>query len=161
MRKTRRAKFVIALALLAWSGQAIAQDACDPGVAAALDKQRMAFIAAESDLADQNFSRRPGSFASTTCLDNLMKGGGLDIFFKPPSLDNILGMVKNLACQQASQIFNGLIGGSGIGGAGGAGLRVGELLSGVNLGGQVVDFRVPYSSSAGAISDASLRSLFR
>lgn len=156
----------VCAAILSGAGGAVAQEiACDTSVASALDKQRMAYIAAQSDLADRNYSRRPGSFATTTCLDNLMQGGGLDIFFKPPSLDNILGMVKNLACQQASQIFNGLMGGVG----GGAGLQVGELLPGVNLGGTLVQFQMgsggSYYGSGGSyyssIPDASLRSLFR
>jgi len=108
-------------------------EACMPEVSSVLDKQRESYISSQSDLADQNFSRRPGSFASTTCLGDLMKGDGLDIFFKPPSLDSIIGMVKNLACQQASQIFSQLMSGSGINGGGA--LNPGELLSGINLGG--------------------------
>lgn len=148
---------VVGLAILS-SSAAIAQDAaCDSSVSSALDKQRSAFISSRSDLADKNYSRRPGSFASTTCLDNLMKGGGLDIFFKPPSLDNILGMVKNLACQQASQIFSGLLGGSG----GGAGRKIGELLPGVNIGGNLLQFKVGGGGSSSSVSDASLRTLFR
>lgn len=147
---------VLATAIFANLGTAFASD-CDPAVSSVLDKQRQAFIEAQSALADQNFSRRPGTFASTTCLDNLMKGGGLDIFFKPPTLDGLLGMVKNLACQQASQIFNSLLGG-GINGGGG--LKVGEIISGTNLGGSLVQFS-PMSSSSVSISGSSLRSLFK
>lgn len=123
----------VAVAIAIGGTHAAYADACLASVSTAMDKQREAYIAAQSSLADQNFSRRPGSFASTTCLGDLMKGGGLDIFFKPPSLDSIIGMVKNLACEQASQIFNQLVGGSGINGGGM--LNPGELLSGVNLGG--------------------------
>lgn len=100
-------------------------DACDPQVEQILNQQREAYINGMSDLADQNFSRRSGSFASTTCLDTLMTTGGLDIFFKPPSLDGILDMVKNLACDQASQIFDQVLGG-GVGGG-----AVGQIASGV------------------------------
>lgn len=150
---------VVGAAIVSFSAVSLAQDAsCDSSVSSALDKQRTSFIAARSDLADKNYSRRPGSFASTTCLDNLMKGGGLDIFFKPPSLDSILGMVKNLACQQASQIFSGLLGGTG----GGAGLKLGELLPGVNIGGSLIQFGVKGGSSySSSVSDTSLRTLFR
>lgn len=130
-RKTlRAAAFAIAMAAAV---QPALAEACLPEVSGVLDKQRESYIAAQSDLADQNFSRRPGSFASTTCLGDLMKGDGLDIFFKPPSLDSIIGMVKNLACQQASQIFSQLMSGSGVNG--GSALKAGELLSGINLGG--------------------------
>jgi len=148
---------VLAVALAANVGGAVAAD-CDPAVSSVLDKQRQAFINAQADMADQNFSKRPGTFASTTCLDNLMKGGGLDIFFKPPSLDNILGMVKNLACKQASQIFNSLMGGGGING--GSILKAGEIISGTNLGGNLVQFS-PKSISSGNVSGASLRGLFQ
>jgi len=150
---------VIAATLAAGTAQSYAQ-ACDPAVENVLDQQRKAYIAAASDLADQNYSRRPGSFASTTCLDNLMKGGGLDIFFKPPSLDSLLGMVKNLACQQASQIFNGLLGGGGGGGVnGGSLLKVGEIVSGTNIGGKLVS--VPVTSISSSIPSADLGRLFK
>lgn len=108
-------------------------DACNPQVAQALNQQREAYINGMSDLADQNFSRRSGSFASTTCLDTLMTTGGLDIFFKPPSLDGIIDMVKNLACDQASQIFDQLLGG---GGGGGIGQIASGILGGADLTGQ-------------------------
>jgi hypothetical protein len=129
MRKTSLIRGIALGASLLAAGSAFAQS-CDASVMAALDQQRTQYIAASSDLADQNFSRRPGTFASTTCLDSLMKQGGVDIFFKPPSLDGILNMVKNFACQQAEQIFDKLLGGSGS-----ATLKAGELLSGINLGG--------------------------
>ncbi|MTH96701.1 hypothetical protein [Roseibium sp. RKSG952] len=122
-KNTIRAAFVGGLCVLYPIG-AMATDACDPQVEQILNQQREAYINGMSDLADQNFSRRSGSFASTTCLDTLMTTGGLDIFFKPPSLSGILDMVKNLACDQASQIFDQVLGGVG----GGA---VGQLPSGI------------------------------
>jgi hypothetical protein len=136
--------------LMGTSASIAQQVACDPAVLSVLDKQRQAYVAAEGDFASQNFSKRPGSFASTTCLDNLMKGGGMDIFFKPPSIDGILGMVKNLACQQASQIFNSLMGGSGINGA---------LSSLTGLGAPNINFGM--RSPSYNIPNASLQGLFR
>lgn len=127
------ASMALAAAMACASVQSSYAEACMPEVSSAMDKQRESYISSQSSLADQNFSRRPGSFASTTCLGDLMKGSGLDIFFKPPSLDTIINMVKNLACDQASQIFSQLVSGSGINGGGM--LNPGELLSGVNLGG--------------------------
>lgn len=114
---------------------AYAATECAAGVSSALDQQRQRYIEAQADMASQNFSKRPGSFASTTCLDNLMTSGGLDIFFKPPSLDSLLGMVKNLACEQASQIFQSLVGGGGLNSGS---LQPGEILSGINLGGNLL-----------------------
>lgn len=132
----RPCKFIRGLALalsLASACQPALAESCLPDVSSAMDKQRESYIASQSSMADQNYSRRPGSFASTTCLGDLMKGDGLDIFFKPPSLDTIIDMVKNLACQQATQIFSQLMSGSGINGGGA--LNPGDLLSGINLGG--------------------------
>lgn len=140
--------------LVSVSGAVAQQVACDPAVSAVLDKQREAYVAAAGDFASQNFSKRPGSFANTTCLDNLMKGGGMDIFFKPPSIDGILGMVKNLACQQASQIFGSLVGGGGMGGVNGG------LSALMGLAGPNVAFGMR-SAPVTTIPDASLRGLFR
>jgi hypothetical protein len=119
--------------MLASANAALADDSCIAGVQSALDTQRQQYISGQQAMASQGFSKRPGSFAETTCLDTLMQTGGLDILFKPPSLDNILGMVKNLACQQASQIFSKLTGG-GSGLSGLTSLASGEISSGINLG---------------------------
>jgi hypothetical protein len=120
--------------MIASASTAVASGECIAGVQSALDTQRQQYISGQQAMASQGFSKRPGSFAETTCLDTLMQSGGLDILFKPPSLDTILGMVKNLACQQASQIFSKLTGGnSGLSQA--ANLASGEISSGINLGG--------------------------
>jgi hypothetical protein len=129
-------KMIAAAAILALGTQTVLADECAPGVASAMDQQRQQYISANADMAQQNFSARPGSFATTTCLDSLMTSSGLDIFFKPPSLDSILGMVKNLACEQASQIFQSLITGSSVNTS--TSLQPGEILSGVNLGGNLL-----------------------
>lgn len=131
IKRTAVAAFVVALSFQS----ALAASECATGVSSALDQQRQRYIEAQADMASQNFSKRPGSFASTTCLDNLMTSGGLDIFFKPPSLDSLLGMVKNLACEQASQIFQSLVGGGGLNSGS---LQPGEILSGINLGGNLL-----------------------
>lgn len=153
----------LALALLSAATPTLAE-ICDPSVSAALDKQRTQYIAAAGDLADQNYSRRPGTFAATTCLDSLMKAGGVDIFFKPPSLDTILNLVKNFACEQATQIFDNLVGGSGVNG--GLALKAGELLSGINLGGGSSTSGLASSilgsgTSSTTSVDTSLRKLFQ
>ncbi|NTF17546.1 hypothetical protein G6L37_03985 [Agrobacterium rubi] len=158
MRNTsfiRGAAFAVSL-LMASSALAAS---CDTSVMSALDQQRQQYIAASSDLADQNYSRRPGTFAATTCLDSLMKQSGVDIFFKPPSLDSILNLVKNFACEQASQIFDKLLGGSGS-----STLKAGELLSGINLGGLGGGSgasSMSIQSSSKSNVDVSLRKLFQ
>jgi len=151
MRAKRIGTAILAAAMVLGVNASMAQQvACDPSVQTVLDKQRQSYVAAESDFASQNFSKRPGSFAATTCLDNLMKGGGMDIFFKPPSIDSILGMVKNLACQQASQIFKSLISGAGVNGG---------LSALTNIGAPNIAFGM--RSSSATIPDASLRGLFQ
>lgn len=137
MTRSSIKRVAIAALALGMSMQAAlaASGECAPGVSSALDQQRQKYIEAQADMASQNFSKRPGSFASTTCLDNLMTQGGLDIFFKPPNLDSLLGMVKNLACEQASQIFQSLVGGGGLNAGS---LQPGELMSGLNLGGNLL-----------------------
>jgi hypothetical protein len=141
----------VALMMMASASTAIANDACLPGVQSALDKQRTSYIAAQTSLASQGYSRRPGSFAETTCLDTLMQTGGLDILFKPPSLDSILGMVKNLACKQASQIFDKLTGG-GLSNL--TSLLPGEIASGINLGGNLSSI-IGSSTTVGGTLDTS------
>jgi hypothetical protein len=140
IKRVAIAAFVVGLSVQS----ALAASECAPGVSSALDQQRQRYIEAQADMASQNFSKRPGSFASTTCLDNLMTSGGLDIFFKPPNLDALLGMVKNLACEQASQIFQSLVGGGGLNAGS---LQPGEILSGINLGGNLLS-----SSSSGGVT---------
>lgn len=154
-------KFILTAALslaMATSSLAAAVN-CPTEVSSVLDKQRQSYIAGMSDIASQNYSKRPGTFASTTCLDNLMKGGGMDIFFKPPSLDNILNMVKNLACEQASQIFGSLMSGGKINGGGA--LAAGELIKGVNLGGNMGGISFGSSGSFGSSSAVGLKDLFK
>lgn len=161
MNISNRIKIGLVSAVLSFAvaNAAYANGECAPEVASVLDKQRTAYIAASSDLASKNFSQRPGSFASTTCLDNLMKGGGMDIFFKPPSLDGILDMVKNLACEQASQIFNKALGGSGING--GSVLQAGELLKGVNLGSNPSSFTSVIKVQNGGANTPNLGAIFK
>lgn len=127
--------FVAGIMALSFANAAVAAD-CAAGVQTALSTQQSNFIGATSSLAQQNFSQRPGPFATTTCLSNLMTQSGLDIFFKPPSLDSILGMVQNLACQQAGSIFSSLIGGSAVNTS--TALAPGEILSGINIGGNLL-----------------------
>lgn len=131
-----------------------ADGTCDTDVQTKQDSLRKAYIEGTSDLASQNFSKRPGNFATTTCLSTLFKNGGTDIFFKPTNLDTILNMVMKFACQQASEIFSSLTSGSST-----ATLLAGELLSGVNLSGTLVNIS-PSSYSSTTSSDTSIKDLF-
>lgn len=152
----------VSFMLLAMTSSAFAAADCNSGVQSALDQQQSSFVSAQESMANQGFSRRPGSFATTTCLDTLMQTSGMDILFKPPSLDSILSMVKNLACQQASQIFESLTGGalSNV-----SSLMSGELSSGLNIGGQLTSLVGSSSVSTGTVNtssvDTSLQRLFQ
>lgn len=152
----------LAMMMLASTSTTMASEACVAGVQSALDEQRTSYIAAQTSLASQGYSKRPGSFAETTCLDTLMQTGGLDILFKPPSLDSILGMVKNLACQQASQIFDRLTGG-GLSNL--TQLLPGEISSGINLNGSLSSVIGSSTSTSGTLDTSnvstSLRRLFQ
>lgn len=153
-----------AVALMMLAAPAMAADECLPGVQSAFDTQRQQYIAAQTAMASQGFSRRPGSFAETTCLDTLMQSGGMDILFKPPSLDTILGMVKNLACSQASQIFEKLTGGnSGLSNL--TSLMPGEISSGINLNGMLSSIVGSSTQVGGGFStsniNTSLQNLFQ
>lgn len=154
MRSLIKGAFLAAMLLT--SVQTVWADECATGVSSAFDAQRQKYIAATADMASQNFSKRPGPFATTTCLDNLMTSGGLDIFFKPPSLDNILNMVKNLACQQAGQIFASLLSGSGINASS---LQPGEILAGLNLNGNLLSSLTSSSSSSSSSVTSLISSL--
>lgn len=158
MRNRSAKALAAALAVALLSSAAYADDACMTSVQQALDSQRTSYIESQSDLAERNYSKRPGSFAATTCLGDLMTEGGLDIFFKPPSLDSILNMVVNLACQQASQIFDQLLGGSGLNGGGS--LNVGEFVPGVNLGGNAGVSVSPFTES-GSGTRGNILEIFR
>jgi hypothetical protein len=157
MRKTTKGLCVAVFALGISFQSVSAAEECASGVSSALDQQRERYIQAQADLATQNYSKRPGSFASTTCLDKLMTSGGLDIFFKPPSLDNIINMVKNLACEQASQIFESLVGGSGLNSSK---LQPGEIFNGINLGGNLLQSISQGSSSETGGVTSLINSLF-
>lgn len=164
MRKFLKSS-VIALMLFSSASSVLAEE-CIAGVQSALDRQREQYIAAQTSMANQGFSRRPGSFAETTCLDTLMQNGGMDILFQPPSLDTILGMVKNLACAQASQIFEKLTGGGG--GLSGVSsiLKAGEIAPGINLNGALSSLTGSSSARVGGgysttNVNTSLRNLFQ
>ncbi len=161
MKKTMKS-LGLTLFLLAAATPVLAAADCNSGVQSALDQQQSSFVSAQESLANQGYSRRPGSFASTTCLDTLMQTSGMDLLFKPPSLDTILSMVKNLACQQASQIFDSLTGGalSNV-----SSLMSGELSSGLNVGGQLTSLIGSSTTSTGTVStsnvNTSLQRLFQ
>ncbi|MGH0003718.1 hypothetical protein ACQU0X_26885 [Pseudovibrio ascidiaceicola] len=142
---------VLALSYLCCSQLAIAQQAaddCDPAVQEMLDKQQQSYIEASGQLASQNFSRRSGTFSSTTCLDKLFLEGGVDILFKPPNIDDLLNSVMNMACDAANNLIDEAISGSGIGQT--LSLKPGELIPGVNLGGSLGEVGISFGTGVGS-----------
>lgn len=129
---------------------------CFPEVQSATDTVRQQYIQGMSGLANNNFSQRPGTMTSMACLDKFMQGS-MDIFFKPPQLNDLLSQVLNFACQQAKQAI-----GNAIGGAGG-GSNVSNLLNGLvgGLGGGAnLGQSLGGGYSGGSVQPGSLNALF-
>lgn len=134
-------------ALLAFHPIAASAQECLPEVQQATEGVRQTFIQGMSGLASNNFSQRPGTMSSMACLDKFMQGS-MDIFFKPPQLNDLLSQVLNFACQQAKQAIGNAVGGGGgsnvsgllsglVGGlsGGGGGSNLGQALGGGYSGG--------------------------
>lgn len=117
---------------------ALAQD-CSTDVQSAQESARQTYIQGMTGLAGSNFSNRPGTFSSLGCLDKFMQGN-MDVFFRPPQLNDLLGMVLNFACQQLQQK---------VGAAGGAGGGIGNLTS--LLGGLAGGLNVPSAGGGSSL----------
>lgn len=141
-------KHVVAAALslvLALQPAALLAQECLPEVQSATDTVRQTYIQGMSGLANNNFSQRPGTMSSMACLDKFMQGS-MDIFFKPPQLNDLLSQVLNFACQKATQAVSNAVGGGGggnvqgllnglVGGLSGGGSNLGQALGGGYSGG--------------------------
>lgn len=107
----------IAVCLVAVMATSLVQAAeCDPDVESTLDQMREQYINGMSGLANNNASMRPGSYSQMSCLDSFMQGD-MDIFFRPPKLDDLLQQALSFACEQIA----GALEGGGPGGQGGQG----------------------------------------
>lgn len=87
---------------------------CAVDVANAQEQARNQYVNGMSGLANNNYSMRPGSYSSMACLDGFMQGD-MDIFFRPPALDDLLQQALSFACEQIA----GAMEGGGPGGQGG------------------------------------------
>lgn len=132
----KRFRIAIVSALLLASAAGAAAETCDASFKAADDRMRQAYISGRASIAESTYSKRPAGYGKMSCLEDLMKTGNesLDIFFKPPTLQDLMGLVENFVCDAISQIFEGSSGGfqdilNKIGGGGG------EIIPGINLGG--------------------------
>ena len=141
---------------------AMAQD-CSSSVQSAEEQARQMFINGMAGLANNSFSQRPGTFSSMACLDKFMSGG-MDIMFRPPQLNDLLGQVLSFACQQAKQALTGATGGAGlnlqslIGSLSGGGINLGAL-GGAS---QIVNLSSMLGGSSSVNpSTASIAGLFR
>jgi len=160
---TKRNRFLsmaLAAAFFVQPVLASAQE-CASEVQQAEEQARQLYINGMSGLANNSFSSRPGTFSSMACLDKFMQGG-MDIFFRPPQLNDLLGQVLNFACQQAQQAL------SGAGGGGGTNLQslIGSMSGGLNVlgaggGAQTVNLSQVLGTAASAASQGnSIRNLF-
>lgn len=78
---------------------------CDTSIEQASRDVREDYITGQVGLADQNYSRRPSNFANLSCLERLLNTG-MDIFFSPPGMTELLSMIEQMVCEQASAIYN-------------------------------------------------------
>ncbi len=162
---TRAASLLVAASLCCVP--ALAGNDCSSSVSSAQDSGRQTFINGMAGLASNNFSNRPASFSSMACLDKFMQGN-MDIMFKPPSLNDLLGQVMNFACQAAttsstsgsmpniSSLIGSLSGGLNMGGSSGStgGItNLAGMMSSLFGGGTT-------SSSTSGSSSGGLSSLF-
>mgnify|MGYP001209317712 CR=1 FL=1 len=107
MKKTLSAA-VMAIAL---AGPVLAQE-CDINIANAVEAQRQEYINGMTGLATNNYSGRPGTYSSMACLDKFMQGD-MDIFFRPPALDDLLQQALSFACEQIADAITGSEAGGG------------------------------------------------
>lgn len=103
---------IVVLAMLATT--AVQATECAVEVSNAQEQARNQYVNGMSGLANNNYSMRPGSYSSMACLDGFMQGD-MDVFFRPPALDDLLQQALAFACEQIS----GAMEGGGPGGQGG------------------------------------------
>lgn len=149
-------------AAICFSSIAHAQE-CSTDIQSAMDQSRMNYVSGMNGMASNNFSSRPGTYSNIACLDKFMQGN-MDLFFKPPQLTDLLGMVLNFACQQAKQA----IGGGASGGSTNLGSLIGALAGGLNVpgsngGSQTVNLNSVLGRVSGGSTSSSggIGSLFR
>ncbi len=150
-------------AAICFSSIARAQE-CSTDIQSAMDQSRMNYVNGMNGMASNNFSSRPGTYSNIACLDKFMQGN-MDLFFKPPQLTDLLGMVLNFACQQAKQALGG---GGGSGGSTNLGQLIGSLAGGLNVpggsgGSQTVNLNTVLGRVSGANTSSSggIGGLFR
>jgi hypothetical protein len=122
----------VALAPVAQAADDAATGGCSPDIQKAQDEARAAYITARTALANQNYSTAPESFSNLSCLDRLMNSG-MDIFFQPPSMSDLLGLVENFVCDKSNEIYQDAT--APLNQTFQGGLQgTGEIIPGVNLG---------------------------
>lgn len=99
--KTACLAAVLALAL---TSPVLADDDCSPEVSQTLQEMQTQAIDGAVGLAQQGYSRMEQSFGQMSCLERLMSGS-LDIFFSPPSIGDLLGMLEKYLCNKADEMF--------------------------------------------------------
>ena len=149
MAKNARRAAAALLTLLSCT-PAVAGDDCSSSVSGAQDNGRQSFIQGMAGLASNNFSGRPGSFTSMACLDKFMQGN-MDIMFKPPDINTLLGQVMNFACQSGSSQSMG----SGASGLGSLTSLIGSLSGGLNMNGGGLNLGSLMSGLFGGSSSSS------
>jgi hypothetical protein len=92
----------------------------------------------------------PGSFRTTSCLNNLLSGSGLSVIFSPPSLQAIENMLMSAVCQGIQSMFSQMLAplqqslyqSANLGGFF-PGMAMGSIGGGINLGGTGISISGP------------------
>ncbi len=83
------------------------------------------------NLATNTYPKKSQSFSDLSCLDNLMNSG-MDIFFSPPGLGDLMSKLKSYACNAVDSQYSQLT--SSISSGANSSLSIGEVVPGLNLG---------------------------
>ena len=119
-----------------------------------MTQSQTSYLNGMSGLASNSFSSRPGTYASAGCLDKFMKGQ-MDVMFKPPALTDLLGLVLNFACQQATQAISGAASGTNLSSL------IGPLSGGLSIGGSTINLnQVMGSPTSSTTTTSGLSSIF-
>lgn len=128
---TRSVALSIGLMFAATTTHALEAPECPEVLVDTMQNSAMDYIDGLTAASSEVYKDMDNSFGEMSCLEKLMDGGA-DIFFKPPSIGDISGQIKDAACTaaedmiaKATEPLNQQISES---------LNIGEIVPGLDLG---------------------------
>ena len=146
-----------------WNGmQQSGSGDCSPTVQQQQQANQIAQIDGATAIAKQFYDvLPPGSFNKLSCLDNLFNSGGLNLIFNPPSLTQVINMLKQAVCnvvnaevQKVMQPLSQMLSSSGS-------LPLGQVIPGLNLGslGMGISVSPSFGNSNGSLINTNINSV--